>query len=192
MNVEENNTISGQVALDLLNSGEWAFNDWRDKNRNTVLDLTCLDLSMITLDNFDLSGPGPNTTRKTTVILAGAKLRRLKDTRLWYADLTGADLEGCCCTGTRGGSQDYLCANLTNANLKGADFSFNGLPKAILTGANLCKATFFKSSFSGVQGLEDAKDVGYANWIGAMDLSALQKAVIIRQTLITLEGSWKP
>ena len=133
--------------VNILKSGVEAWNNWRQANREEVVDLSKADLS-----NADL--------RKANLKEANLKKVNLGeyDTLFGYesANLEGADLEFATL------EEASLCAvNLRRANLLGAKLGKANLVDADLTGANLLEADLeganLKGAILGGADIRDAK-----------------------------------
>jgi uncharacterized protein YjbI with pentapeptide repeats len=124
---------------------EW--NEWRDANRLTPIDLSGAILSRAILSGANLTAANLTGADLESAILSRANLTGafLFRAFLQRANLTGANLTG---------------ANLTGANLTGTD-----LTDANLNGANLIEATLWNTVFgnvdlTGVTGLEQCIHYG--------------------------------
>jgi len=116
-------------ALDLLNRGREKFNEWRNQNPDTHLDLANADLSGRDLSGYNLGAA----------------------TDLNGANLTRATLKMTLAPGAR-----LLEARLNDAIMDGCDFSNSVLEKANLSGARITKCAFSnarlrEARFSGAQ-----------------------------------------
>jgi hypothetical protein len=113
-----------QDHFNLLKSGVEAFNEFRQNNPETVIDLSDANLRHANLSGADLSRAD----------LSGADL---SDANLSGAALRGADLRGAALIGANLRGADLRGADLRGSDLRGANLSRADLSRADLRGANL-------------------------------------------------------
>jgi len=147
--------MADQEHLKILNQGEEAWNNWREREFYATPQLRDIDFSGIDIGQMDLSRAD----------LSGANFngRDLSNRDLTETDLTGAKLNDANLSKSRlVGSNLYLadlvCADLRFADLQAADFRYANLSKAKLqetylggtnfTGANLFEAAFDRALFN--------------------------------------------
>lgn len=144
--------------IDIVRKGKEAWNDYKSKRPNIILDLknaelSNTDFSGYNLENVDLSGANLNgchfrETRLTHVGLSNAVLNRSKffNCSIRYADLSNAqlsDVEFFACALNHSGLNN---TDLTKAKIKDTDFSKADLQKcnlfeSVLSGLNFTNAT---------------------------------------------------
>ena len=129
--------MANQEQLAILKQGVQAWNEWRAKNLDVVLDLSEAILSGVDLRQANLT--------RADLTRANLKGADLKAAELTEADLTEADLVGAYLRGANLSHADLRRADLSEAHLirthlRRADLSSAHLNKADLTGADL-KAT---------------------------------------------------
>ena len=124
--------MADEEQLKILRQAVAAWNEWREKNRDSVVYLDKASLRGANLSGADLTDADLGRAQ-----LGGANLRRanLRWADLYEADLRGADLHGANLRGA------YLHgAQLGGAHLTGADLTGADLYKADLSGADLYQA----------------------------------------------------
>jgi TIR domain/Pentapeptide repeats (8 copies) len=127
--------MAKQEQLDLLKRGVREWNQWRDTNPYTRIDLCDADLRAAPLSGAYLYRADLSRTRLNGANLRGADLRaaRLSGARLGGARLNGANLRG---------------ADLREADLRGADLRAAELRETNLRGADLSDAILSEAYFS--------------------------------------------
>ena len=160
--------MANQEQVERLKQGVDVWNDWREKNPETKIDLTSAnlcesDLARADLAGADLSDAVLKDAFLTDVRLTGATARGtnfcranlhcaklngtefrnalFKDAELNCAELKGADLCGA----------NLSNADLKNANFNGADLCCAKLSDADLRGAHFNGATLREANLSGVK-----------------------------------------
>jgi uncharacterized protein YjbI with pentapeptide repeats len=141
--------------LEILKQGVYAWNKWREENRQILPDLSWIDLYGVNLNK-----PTPHARIFPEANLRQANLRgvNLRRAKLVRVPLAGADLSGACLESADLSKAGLSGTNLSKADLRRADLLLADLRGTNLTEANLCEAF-----------LGDA-DLGRANLSGA-DLS---------------------
>ena len=120
---------------EILRSGPKAWNAWREKNPNTVPDLTGLSL---TSSERQL---GPTHGGPLNLKAAGLRESHLRFATLSTADLQAADMSGADLMHAQLDQANLSAVNLSNARLDHADFAGATLTKVNLCGASLRFAT---------------------------------------------------
>ncbi|MDX2099122.1 MAG: pentapeptide repeat-containing protein [Leptolyngbyaceae cyanobacterium bins.59] len=136
--------MANQEQLIVLKKGVTAWNEWRERNSRTQVDLSDANLSMLDLvgANFslaDLMGAKLIGTNLTGAKLMGADLSRadLREAFLGRADLCGADLQEADLRSTTLIGANLSRTNLGGTHLREADLRGSNLREADLRGANL-------------------------------------------------------
>lgn len=120
---------------EILRSGPKAWNAWREKNPNTVPDLTGISL---TSSERQL---GPTNGGPLNLKAAGLRESHLRFATLSTADLQAADMSGADLMHARLDQANLSTVNLSNARLDHADFAGATLTKVNFCGASLRFAT---------------------------------------------------
>ena len=140
-----------------LKQGVDAWNSWRKKNSDIILDLSYINLRYAALPNSTL-----NYSNLYSADLTGANLSKANLSR---ANLTSADLSKANLTRADLTYANLTKVNLTGANLTEANLSYANLLSADLTGANFGGAFFSETvltniDLSAVKGLETCGHLG--------------------------------
>jgi hypothetical protein len=130
------NSVASEKHLRIIRQGVDAWNDWRTKNPELILDLSGAHLFDANLSGADLSEANLSGAILAEADLSGANLF---ETNLDSANLSRANLSGAILA-----VADLSGAHLFETNLSGADLSKANLSGAILAGANL-----FETNLSG-------------------------------------------
>ena len=147
--------MADQEHLKILNQGEEAWNDWREREFYATpqlrdIDFSGIDIGQMDLSRADLSGANFNgrdlsNRDLTETDLTGAKFNdanlsksRLVGSNLFLADLVGADLR----------FADLQAADFRYANLSKAKLQETYLGGTNFTGANLYEAAFDGALFN--------------------------------------------
>lgn len=120
------------------------------------------DLRKAFLINANLQNANLNSSSLQKASLEGADLQN--------AQLSGADLEHSHLLGANLQGANLYGADLQNANLFGANLQSALLSEANLQNADLSKADVQNAALNGVRGLNQAKNLQYANFHGATGL----------------------
>lgn len=138
--LEEETYIYDSRHIKILNKGSKAWNRWRDKNDNILLQLEGAKPKEDYLDGIELYGA---YLRKSNFRGKSLKRAELRGADLSEANLSDTDLSGADLRFTNLTKSNLKKANLSNANLSGANLS-----EAILTNTILCKADFEEANLS--------------------------------------------
>ncbi len=201
MNTTESQTVSllsKDESLRLMTLGVERFNSWRKENPFLALDLSGEDLTNFDFTGYNFTGFEPlagtfeDPAAHPLVIFRGSTLRKLDNVTAYYADFSSTDLNGSFCRQeSLSDRRSFWGANFSRAYLVKADFTSACLAKANLSEANVSHAIFKRANLTDLLGLETAKGVGYADWRYACSLSPLNKALIVRLVIHSLEASWQ-
>jgi hypothetical protein len=148
--------------VNVVMKGAEAVEEWRQKHRNDVLDLSDADLSKVDLSMADLSDAllsrvdlsiarlfQVNLSRtllsETNFLLANLAESNMTEARLYFTNLNAADL-------TKG--------NLSNTTLAGTNFHHTALIEVNFTGASMISAIIVNCDLSQCIGLESIKHFG--------------------------------
>ncbi len=154
--------MADQHQLEILKKGPQAWNEWRNQNRQTGVDLSGAALRGNALREADLRGADLRGANLRYADLSRADLSGadLHSADLSVADLTCADLSGASLSGT-----DLGGASLRGADLSGASLEFANLRAAQVTRANLAAARLGRTlladiDLSEAEGLDTVKHAG--------------------------------
>ncbi|NER31711.1 MAG: pentapeptide repeat-containing protein [Symploca sp. SIO1C4] len=156
-----------EQLLILVSRGIYAWNWWRDKNRQVQPDfrgahlsganLSKADLSMADLSMADLSKADLNEVNLIWADLSQANLSRadlsraqINEVNLSSANLSSANLSSANLSGANLSGANLSGANLSGANLSGANFTETNLTEAYLGKTQAENTNFSKSIFTGV------------------------------------------
>ena len=138
--------------LDLLKRGVKEWNQWRETNPYTRIDLSEADLRAAPLSGAYLYRADLSRTRLNGATLRGADLRgaRLNGARLNGARLNGATLKGACLIEVDLRGADLRGADLRKTNLRGADLSDVNLSEADLSETDLSGTSLSGTVLGGI------------------------------------------
>ena len=136
--------MANEEQLALLKQGVDVWNQWREENPNTKIDLkeahfVNQDFTKINLERANLESSDFQKTELVKANLIGAILRNsdFRYTRLWGADLSKSDLT----------NADFNSANLNGTVLENTNLSSAEFVKAGFWDSNFQNATLYNTSF---------------------------------------------
>jgi uncharacterized protein YjbI with pentapeptide repeats len=132
--------MANMKHLARLNQTAFAWNSWRKKNSEFIVDLSTAALVGAVLTRKNLSKSNLRGSDLRYADLSGAVMHHaeLQNANMSNAFISGTDLSGACLRG----------ANLESSNLSGSDLSGADLNKAYLRNANLQRASLNGASLS--------------------------------------------
>lgn len=162
--------MANSEQLAVLKQGVAVWNQWRQDNSSTDVDLKEADLSKVNLVGVDLSsgvfcgtdlsGADLSWADLSSADLSGARLEKanlgwavLNNAQLPYAILTDADLSAAC----------LIEANLHHAMLRGANMSWANLIRADLSSADLQQANLVEADLTDAV-MNDCGVYGVSAW----------------------------
>lgn len=164
--------MANAEQLSTIKWGSKAWNEWRQKNKDTDIELPKVDLHGIELEGAFLNRANLREANLSHALLGRA---RLMDADLWTADLSSADLRDANLRGAnlRGANLELALlagADLRHADLRGANLGWATLVEANLYGANLAGANMVEATLnetilsnvnlSGAQSLHEVVHLG--------------------------------
>jgi hypothetical protein len=176
--------MANEDQLRILRQGPAAWNDWRSKAGDILVDLCGADLEGANLMGVNLRGANLIGTDLRRINLRGANLgqAQLRAVKLIEANLSrvylsGADLTDANLSGAHIIRADLAGVILSGANLSGADLSHTNLSDADLSGTDFTRATFAATFVSNLDlsactGLESCVHDGPSSF----DIRTLQRS----------------
>jgi uncharacterized protein YjbI with pentapeptide repeats len=178
--------MANEEQLAILRQGVDAWNQWRDENPDTKIDLSEADLGEAKLPGINLNQARLRRVNFYKADLSGGDLSRtnLRKANLFQASLIGSDLSKASLKQANLGGANLNKANLVEANLSDAELRGANLGNANLGRASLYKARIGAASLRGTN-LSQA-NLTYAN-LNQADLNGadLSRANLTQATLIS-------
>jgi TIR domain/Pentapeptide repeats (8 copies) len=138
--------MANQKHIARLRKGSAAWNSWRERQGDTLIDLNRADLPQVSLIDADLSHADLHRADLSSANLSHASL---SSANLSSAHLDSADLSHANLSHAYLGNADLSRANLSHADLNDADLSGANLSGADLRAANLSRADLSGADLSG-------------------------------------------
>jgi len=134
--------MANEEQLAILRQGVEVWNEWREENTKTHIDLANSDFAKANLSKANLSGANLSEAKLSQAKLSGINLggAKLSKADLRFSDLSKANLSGANLRRAKLSRVNLSEADLSGANLNGAKLIFADLTKAKLRFSNLTKA----------------------------------------------------